>query len=132
VRDIAALIAFIDGHQNVPHEWGSDKNDCVSFCLGAIEAQTGARLTKRKWSSKESGLRMLKRLGGMEAVIDRYLERIPPSLAKRGDVGGVPDELLGISPAIVEGETLVAPGPRGNRRLKRKAMAVAWSVDKLK
>lgn len=128
-RDVQALIAFVDSRQNVPHEWGSDANDCVSFCLGAIEAQTGKRLTRRKWASRSSALRILKRLGGMEAAIDRYLKRIPPSLAKHGDVGGVPDDLLGISPAVVEGETLVAPGPKGNRRLKRRAMTIAWTVD---
>lgn len=129
MRDKAALIAFVDSRQNVPHEWGSDKNDCVSFCLGAIEAQTGVRLVKRKWASRASALRILKRLGGMEAAIDRHLKRIPPSLARHGDIGGVPDGLLGISPAVVEGETLVAPGPKGNRRLKRREMTIAWSVD---
>lgn len=129
-RDIDALLEFINERQNRPHEWGYNKNDCVSFCLGAIEAQTGERLTKRRWACRKTGLRMIKRLGGIEAAIDKYLTRIPPSLAKRGDIGGVPDDLLGISPAVVEGETLVAPGPRGNRRLKRKAMTVAWRVGR--
>lgn len=129
-RDIEALIAFIDSRQNTPHEWGSDKNDCVSFCLGAIEAQTGELLTKRKWKSHATGIRTLHRMGGMQAAWDKYLTRIPPSLAKRGDVAGIPDPDLGISPAIVEGETLVAPGPKGNRRLKRRLATVAWSIDR--
>jgi hypothetical protein len=31
---------------------------------------------------------------------------------------------------IVEGELLVSPGDRGNRRLKRSAMVLAWSIEK--
>lgn len=128
-RDIAALIAFIDSRQNTPHEWGYNRNDCASFALGAIEAQTGCRPLKLRWATRKTGLRILKRLGGMEAALDRYLKRIPPSLAKRGDIAGVPDELLGLHPMVIEGEMLVSPGQRGNRRRKRREMIAAWSVD---
>jgi hypothetical protein len=31
---------------------------------------------------------------------------------------------------IVEGETLVGPSEKGNRRLKRRAMTMAWSIEK--
>lgn len=130
-RDLSALIAFIDSRQDVPHDWGRDKNDCVSFCLGAIEAQTGRVVAPSlQWKTRRGAVGALGRLGGMEAAIDKYLTRIPPSLARRGDIAGVPDEQFGISPAVVEGETLVAPGPKGNRRLKRRVATVAWSIDR--
>lgn len=132
-RDIAALTAFIDSRQNTPHEWGRDKNDCVAFVLAASKVQTGrGRASKIRWTSRESAHRILKRMGGLEAALDQYFVRIPPALAMRGDIAGVPDETFGIHPMIVEGEMLVGPGDKGNRRLPRKAMTTAWSAVELK
>lgn len=129
MRDISALIAFIDSRQKVPHKWGRDNNDCVGFCLAAIEAQTGQRIAPSlEWKTGRGAVGVLGRLGGLEAAIDKYLTRIPPALAKRGDIGGVADETFGIHPVVVEGETLVGPSDHGNRRLKRRAMITAWSA----
>lgn len=128
-RDIKALLAFIDSKQDTPHEWGRDKNDCVSFPLQAVKAQTGKnRATALKWTDEKSGLKAIKKVGGIEAGFDRYFQRIPPGQAMRGDIAGVPDERFGIHPMIVEGETLVAPGDRGNRRCPRRHMVMAWSA----
>lgn len=128
-RDFEALLAFIDSRQSVPHEWGRDKNDCVAFVLAAIKAQTGHnRATAVKWSTEKAGRKAIRKLGGLEAAFDRYFVRISPSMAQRGDIAGVPDDAFGIHPMIVEGETLVGPGDRGNRRLPRKAMTAAWSA----
>lgn len=130
-RDIAALIAFIDSRQTVPHCWGRNANDCLSFVAGAVKAQTGVDPARGlRWTGEVSGLRLLKKLGGVEAVLDARFERIPPAMAMRGDIAGVPDEALGIHPMIVEGITLVGPGDHGNRRMKRSAMTVAWSAVK--
>ena len=128
-RDVLALHRFIDSRQNTPHEWGRAANDCVSFVLDAVKAQTGeARASKLDWHDERSGLRVIKREGGLEAAFDRYFQRIPPALAHRGDIAGVPDPGLGIHPMIVEGETLVGPADRGNLRLPRRAMTIAWSA----
>jgi hypothetical protein len=125
-----ALIAFIDSRQNMPYEWGRDANDCVSFVLGAIEAQTGVRVApKVKWTSERTAIRRIAELGGLEAAFDKHFKRIPPAMARRGDIAGVPDETFGIHPMVVEGETLVGPGDTGNRRLKRKEMTCAWRVE---
>lgn len=130
-RNIKALLAFIDERQNRPHEWGREKNDCVSFVLGAAKAQTGHdRATAIRWSDEKSGLKAIAKAGGLERAFDRWFKRIPPAQAMRGDIAGVPDERFGIHPLIVEGEMLVGPDVRGgNKRIKRTAMTMAWSVE---
>lgn len=128
-RDTTALIAFIDARQATPYAWGREANDCVGFALGAVEAMTGERVApKLKWSSQRAGLRIIARLGGLEAAFDKHFERIPPGLARRGDIAGVPDEAMGLHPMVVEGETLVCPSTKGNRRCKRAHMVAAWRV----
>jgi hypothetical protein len=128
-RDVRALLAFINSRQNTPHEWGRDANDCVSFVLGAAKAQTGHdRATSVKWHDEKSGLKAIAKFGSLEAAFDRWFVRIPPSQAMRGDIGGVPDETFGIHPMIVEGTMLVGPADKGNKRLRRREMTVAWSA----
>lgn len=133
MRDIAALLAFINSRQTVPYAWGRNKNDCMSFMAGAVKALTGKDPARGlKWTSEKTGLALLEKLGGVEAALDARFERIPLAFAKRGDIAGVPDAKLGIHPMIVEGEMLVCPGERGNRRAKRKHMTIAWSAESLR
>lgn len=132
-RDLAALHAFIDGRQVLPHAWGRDANDCVGFVLAAVEAMTGIRVAPTaKWTDRDGALRKIARYGSIEKRLDRHFKRIPPALAMRGDIAGVADAEFGIHPMIVEGTTLVGPGERGNRRLPRAAMMVAWSATRPK
>jgi hypothetical protein len=126
-RDIPALLEFINSRQTMPYWWG--ENDCATFVGGAVNAATGKDPLKGlRWSSQAGAMRVLKREGGMEAALDKRFKRVAPSMAKRGDIAGVPDPVLGIHPMIVEGEKLVAPGDGGNKRIPRRAMVVAWSV----
>jgi hypothetical protein len=141
-RDYAALVAFIDSRQNVPHAWGRRANDCAGYALDAVAAQVGFdRAADLDWSDRSEGLRVIARfgtilpdpsnptaVGGLEAAFDHYFVRIPPAHAQRGDIAGVPDATFGIHPMIVEGLQLVGPGDRGNRRQPRKAMTIAWSA----
>jgi hypothetical protein len=128
-RDVEALIAFIDSKHKIPHEWGA--NDCMRFVAGTVEAQTGIDPARGlRWKSHATAISLLNKLGGIEAVLDSKFERIPPSLAKHGDIAGVPDADLGIHPMIVEGLTLVCPGDKGNARTRRSMMTCAWSAVK--
>lgn len=143
-RDIEALLAFIDSRQAVPYAWGRKRNDCVGFAIGAVEAQTGEKVARSlKWAGPKAALTIIKRFGSLEAAFDHYFERIPPALAMRGDIAGVPAEtmrgldkqtakLFRVHPMIVEGMTLVTPGEHGNERVKRSAMTVAWSATEPK
>lgn len=132
-RDLAALHAFIGARHAQPYEWGREANDCVGYVLAAVEAMTGVRIAKKaRWKDSKGALRAIAKYGSLEAAFDAHFERVPPALALRGDIAGVPDEEFGIHPAIIEGVTLVGPGERGNRRLPRSAMTIAWSATKVK
>lgn len=133
MRNVEALTAFIDSRQQTPYAWGREHNDCIGFALGAVEVQLGAPvLRKFKWASQTGALKLLTKLGGVEAAFDAHFDRVPPSLAKRGDIAGVPDPELGMHPMIVEGDLLVCPGEIGNKRAKRSAMVCAWNIESLR
>lgn len=128
-RDLNALLGFIAERAPMPHEWGSSRNDCVAYMAGAVKAQTGRDcLEGLSWSSEIGARRVLRRLGGLEAAMDARFVRIAPAMAQRGDIAGIPDELLGVRIMIVEGATLVGPGARGEKRNPRAAMTIAWSA----
>jgi hypothetical protein len=129
-RNFGALVAFIDARHGTPHRWGRDANDCVAFVLGAVEAQTGIPpAADLDWSNRAEGLRLIKRLGGLEAAFDARFVRISPGLAQRGDIAGVAIGDFGVHPMIVDGTTLIGPGDKGNKRLPRAAMVMAWSAE---
>lgn len=125
-RNVEKLLDFINSRQAVPYEWG--KNDCVTYVLGAVEAQTGKKVTKLKWHDSKSALGVLKRYKTLEHAFDLHFKRIPPSMAKRGDIAGIADDVFGIHTGIVEGEKIVGPGDKGNKRFPRKVMICAWSA----
>lgn len=132
VRDVEALLRFLAERTAMPFAWGPHANDCVSFAAGAIRAQTGRRLLPdRRWSTALGAARVLKEFGGIENAVSNRLAPIAPALARRGDVAGVPDPLLGIRLLIVEGATLAGPGERGLVRLPRRMMTRAWSIAEL-
>lgn len=131
VRDIAALIALLEGRASRPFEWGHDKHDCVSFAAAAVEAQTGENPIRRlgyTWSTERGAARLLNRLGGVAAVADLALTRLPaPAFAHRGDIGLV--EIEGRqSLVVIEGELVAGPGLAGLVRGPRSALTLAWSA----
>jgi hypothetical protein len=133
MRDFEALHTFIGERHARPHEWGREANDCVGFVLGAVEAMTGVVVApKLKWSSEKEARKVVAKFGTLEAAFDAHFERIPPALAQRGDIGGVPDEAFGVHPGIIEGLTIVGPGENGNRRIPRRRATVAWSATQVK
>lgn len=140
-RNVDALQRFLERRAFMPHAWGRRKNDCIAFIAGAVAAQTRhSPVGKLTWSGKAGALRVLKREGGMQKAIDRRFERIAPALAMRGDIAGVPSDLLtdipaderaliALHPFIVEGAMLVAPGPHGLFRVPRALATVAWNIE---
>lgn len=129
VRNYEALHAYVASHMRTAFAWG--QHDCVLFAAGAVQAQTGEdplRAYRGRWTSERGAARVLKRLGGMEAAVNTVLSPIAPAMAQRGDVAGWLDAKGRLQLAIVEGETLVGPGPSGQLRLPRKTMTRAWSA----
>jgi hypothetical protein len=140
-RDFLALVAFLDARHALPHAWGrGEGNDCVAFALGAVEAQTGIRAAARlEWSDRTSALRIIRKYGSLEAAFDAFFDRVPPALAKRGDIAGVPAgiidgpctreaTLIGVHPMVVEGPTLCSPGEHGLVRAPRRLATIAWDA----
>lgn len=128
VRNIAALIALLDERVDVPFGWRGG-NDCARFADAAIEAQSGfSVIGDLVWSSRREARAVIEAEGGFEAAMDRRLERVPPALARRGDIAGIADPLFGIRLMVVEGVTLVGPGYHGLERVPRPEMVVAWDV----
>jgi hypothetical protein len=131
-RDFEALHAFIGSRHAMPHAWGRSTNDCVGYVLGAVEAMTGVVVgPDLTWSSREEAEAVIAQFGSLEAAFDAHFERVPVALAQRGDIGGVADDTFGIHPGIIEGLSIVGPGDRGNRRIPRRAMIVAWSATQV-
>ncbi|MFA6219585.1 MAG: hypothetical protein WC692_07370 [Erythrobacter sp.] len=127
-RDIAALIATIEGHSKRAFRWRRGR-DCVSFAAACIEAQTGRDplADLPRWQSRREALALAREQGGLDAAVDARLgARVPPAMAKRGDIAGLPDRQFGIRLMVIEGETLVGPGTGGLERLPRSAMMIAW------
>lgn len=118
----------------MPFVWGRQANDCVSYCVGAVIAQTGMDpLPETRfgdWTSERGALRLLKTHGGLKAMAGLVLMPVAPAMAQRGDIAGVPDAKLGIALMVVEGATLAGPGEFGTKRLPRQAMVEAWSIDR--
>lgn len=136
-RDIEALVEAIEQRLDRPHAWGLTGNDPLAFVAAAVRAQTGRKpFGRTRWTSRPGLMRLLERARGpdrpadcaMQAMLDRHFARVSPAMAMRGDIAGVADDDYGIAPMIVEGPTLVGPGPAGQRRLPRRAMLIAWSI----
>jgi len=127
-RDLDALLRFLEERQPIPFAW-AQPYDCVSFAFAGVEAQFGWNpMGKLTWTTHRGALRVVRRQGGLEAGVNARLRPIAPARAMRGDVAGLPDDVLGIKLMLVEGETLVSPGDRGLQRIPRRMMTCAWSA----
>ncbi|MDO7841072.1 DUF6950 family protein [Sphingomonas immobilis] len=125
-RDLEALHRFFAERQNAPFEWGDHANDCVSFAAAAVVAQGGADLVAgMRWDSEDAAHAALDASGGLEAAVSGLLPFVAEAFAERGDIGAIPAG-NGLILVVVEGDTVVGPGPRGIRRLPRSAMVRAW------
>ncbi|MES2175114.1 MAG: hypothetical protein V4523_14365 [Pseudomonadota bacterium] len=130
---MAALYRLLSERAAMPFAWGDQANDCVSFAAAAVKAQTGKRVKfgGHEWSTAIGAQRVLNKLDGLAAAVASELQDIAPALAQRGDIAGVPtrpggnDMLL----MVVEGDTLVGPGPDGLMRMPRVSMTMAWSAE---
>lgn len=129
-RDHKALLGFIAERASMPFAWGSEANDCISYAAGAIKAQTGKNPLRKaprlRWKTEAGAGRVIGRHGGIEAAIDARMTPVRPTMAKRGDLALVRGVRCVM---VVEGDTLVGPGPNGEVRLPRAAMVKAWSAE---
>lgn len=130
-RDYDGLAAYLAERMRTPFAWGRSKNDCVSFGLGAVRVQTRRDVlkgTNLRWGSKRGARRVVLRLGGLEAAVDRYLEETPVGMAQRGDIGLI-DGPDGPLLAVFDGEVVLGPSEMGLLRLPRAVVRKAWDAS---
>lgn len=130
MRDYIALHTFISQRSAMPFAWGYNRNDCVSFAAAAVLAATGREIGfgGARWHTASGAARVLKRLGGLQTAVDRELTRVAVPFAQRGDVVAVVGA-RGLLLAVIEGDTVVGPGPLGIMRLPRAASLIAWGAE---
>jgi hypothetical protein len=130
------LAAYLARCRDRPHRWGS--HDCMLFAAGVCRALTGfdpARGHRGKYCGAVSAARYLRSLGwaSPEAAADTLFERIPPAMARRGDLvlhvvdgdrGGHPGVCIG-AVALFVGE---AAGRSGLVRVPMRDCAAAWRI----
>ena len=128
MRDLDRLHAFLSERDAEPFAWGDHANDCVSTAAAAIVAQGGRDfLAQMRWSTEDEAYAALDAAGGLEEAVSAHLSPIAPASAKRGDIGAITAG-NGLILVVVEGETVVGPGPRRLRRLPRALLVTAWSA----
>ena len=134
-RDFDRLAGYLADRMRTPFAWGRSKHDCVSFGLGAVKAMTRRDVLEGsglRWGSKSGARRVVMRLGGLEAAVDRYLDEVPVGMAQRGDIGLIDGE-AGPLLVVFDGELVLGPAePGGLSRLPRAAVRKAWSATRIK
>lgn len=112
-----------------PFVWGS--NDCVLFAADCVQAMTDVDLAadwRGQWDDQSSAVRVIVRVGGLEAVVQKLGFRpVPPLFAQRGDV--VLHRREGVDAlAVCVGNALAAPGETGLIFFALEHGVVAWHV----
>jgi len=109
---------------NLEREFAWGRFDCVLFAATWLQLATGidhlAGLPP--WRSKIGAARVLKAVGGLEAAVDRALNRIHPHMAKDGDIAMRQGCLC-----IFSGAHIVGPGRNGLTFVDRTEALCAWS-----
>ena len=112
----------------MPFEWG--KNDCVLFSADAVLAITGQDYAKeyRTYSSAKEAARLIKKLGGLEAIATSALgSPIPKADLTAGDIALVTTP-NGNCLSVYGGSACVGPGKHGIILVGRENVLVAWGV----
>src|SRR3569623_1931677 len=89
MRNIAAMLALLGERLRTPFAWGT--HDCASFAFDAVRAVSGEDRfadLRGSYDTAAKAARILKRMGGLEAMVDARLRKISPSEAHRGDIAG--------------------------------------------
>jgi hypothetical protein len=117
------LAEYITANLRMPFVWGS--HDCVLFAANWIKHSTGIDhlADAPKWTSAIGAARIVKRLGGLEKLIDDRFDRIHPNLACDGDIA-----LHEGCVCLFSGSRIAAPGQDGLLFFNRTKAECAWRV----
>lgn len=128
------LAALVDARLRQTFAWGS--HDCCAFAgdnvlqITGTDALGGLRGT---WTSRTEALRLLHRLGGLQAAVTDVLgPPVAPQFARRGDLvaldTGVHNRGLRYVLAVCLGGQCVAPTHLGLRTFLPSEATLAWRV----
>lgn len=117
------LAQYITDRLATPFCWG--QQDCVCFAVGwlSIAADKDLLAPYRPWKTKEQGMAVIEKVGGLESMFDAHLNRIEPNFAKDGDI-----TLLDGTAYLFSGAQIVGPGKVGLIFKTREAATCAWSL----
>jgi hypothetical protein len=112
---------YILAHLAKPFVWG--KNDCVLFAAGWVKLATGRDhiAGPEKWATLLQAERILRKLGGLKAIVDARLQAINPNFAVDGDLALHQDALR-----LFSGPHIVGPGATGLVFFSRTEAVCAW------
>lgn len=116
----------VENAKNKPFVWGS--HDCLTWACNVILAMTGHDYLKdfrNGYTSKKGAYRLIKKYGeSLPGCIDRHLERIPVSFAKRGDLV-LQEQAIGVCLGI---QSLFVTEAHGLQGLQTLGCEIAWRV----
>jgi len=134
----ARLSPIIETHRRAPFLWSV--HDCVLFAARCVDAQLDTRLEifiQRDFSYEGpvSALRIIKRAGGWEPLISRYLgPSVGPEELEFGDVvlghNVAPFERTFLA-GICDEDLFMAPGPFELEWLPMKNAVRGWKLDRI-
>ncbi|CAB4194509.1 hypothetical protein UFOVP1254_95 [uncultured Caudovirales phage] len=120
---------FCRQRETVPFAWGT--NDCVLFAADCVLAMTGVDHAAqfRGYTSATHAARLIKKLGGLEAIVTRALgQPIDLNKVTAGDVVLVNIE-SGNALGIYSGNACLGPGKDGIMAVGRTQIIAAWKVS---
>jgi hypothetical protein len=120
------LHRFIEDRREAVFCWGA--HDCCLFAADALAAITGADLAsdlRGKYASRLGAARLLKKHGGLRAIADARLERIPTLAAGRGDIVLI-ETPEGDALGVCLGRQIAAQGSEGLVFMGMERAEAAW------
>lgn len=127
-----ALLAAIEEHGRLPFQYGV--SDCFILMMDAARALTGEDpyAGERTYKTENGAMLRLKKRGfaSVEDAIAAVYERVPHSLAKRGDLAiclGEDDPIVG---GVIMGSDVWGKGEQGLVRVKLSSEMRCYSVRK--
>lgn len=115
------LPEYIEQNLNKPFIWG--QHDCVLFAAGWVRIATGKDYLSdiEPWASKLEAYRVLKIVDGLNAIVDKKLQRIESNWAVDGDLALHQNALH-----LYSGRHICAPGKAGLVFFTRSLAMVSW------
>jgi hypothetical protein len=113
-----------------PFAWGSA--DCAHLMAASVLACHGdghpALAVLSRYSDKATGLRLIKKAGGLSAVLAKHFEEVPPLLAQTGDLGIIEGDGIEAGLVVMDGQAVGKGEAAPSFRLPVRALSRTFRV----